>query len=85
MVTYLKILVNRKKTNNENDKGKKRTATIRIKFQVAHNIFQGRSMWKTKRQIYKENVIKIKFMKRLWTFTNENTTTWHIPAKHIFD
>ena len=38
MVTYLKILVNRKKTNNENDKGKKRTATIRIKFQVAHNI-----------------------------------------------
>ena len=38
MVTYLKILVNRKKTNNENDKGKKRTETIRIKFQVAHNI-----------------------------------------------
>lgn len=38
MVTYLKILVNRKKTNNDNDKRKKRTETIRIKFQVAHNI-----------------------------------------------
>ena len=40
-------------------------------------------MWKTKRQVYKENVIKIKFYEE--TVNRENTTTWHIPAKHIFD
>lgn len=57
MVTYLKILVNRKKTNNENDKGKKRTQTIRIKFQV-HTTFQGLSIWKTKRQIIKKILLK---------------------------
>ena len=57
MATFLKILVNRKKTNNENDKGKKRTQTIRIKFQV-HTTFQGLSIWKTKRQIIKKMLLK---------------------------
>ena len=57
MATFLKILVNRKKTNNENDKGKKRTQTIRIKFQV-YTTFQGLSIWKTKRQIIKKMLLK---------------------------
>lgn len=33
-----------------------------------HTTFQGRSMWKTKRQIYKENVIKIKFYEETVNF-----------------
>ena len=58
MITYLKILVNRKKTNNENDKGKKRTQTIRIKFQVAHNISTASVCGKQRGKYIKKMLLK---------------------------
>lgn len=59
--------MNRKKTNNENDKGKKRTQTIRIKFQVAHNISRPQYV-ENEEANYKENVIKIKFYEETVNF-----------------